>query len=96
MQSDETQSTLNQNQLTGLPLSPTDQASSAAESATSPAVGAPNSPSDQEPATAKQLAFLSRLGAQIPEHLSKREASILIDRALGQNVLHRTRIRRDY
>jgi len=35
-------------------------------------------------ATARQRAFLERLGVQIPETLSKKEASELIDQALGK------------
>ncbi len=37
------------------------------------------------PATPKQLAYLQRLGINVPAGLSKQQASELIDKALGQD-----------
>lgn len=38
-------------------------------------------PGQNLPATAKQIAFLQRLGVDVPQHLSKAEASAMIDEA---------------
>lgn len=39
---------------------------------------------DDEPATERQIAYLKRLGMQVPPNLTKRRASELIDEALGK------------
>ena len=39
---------------------------------------------DDQPATSKQIAFMEQLGLDVPEGISKREASAMLDEALGQ------------
>jgi len=56
------------------------------------ALGQPPSGMD-EPATEKQIAFLKRLGVEIPENLTKREASRMIDDALREKQSRRRRRR---
>ncbi len=40
---------------------------------------------NNEPATAKQIKFMKKLGMGIPEGVTKKEASMLIDEELGRN-----------
>lgn len=42
------------------------------------------SAADDEPATEKQIAYLKKLGVQVPPNLTKRQASELIDEMLGK------------
>jgi hypothetical protein len=39
-----------------------------------------------DPATTKQIEYLTRLGANIPKELTKREASRMIDEALARDA----------
>ena len=39
---------------------------------------------DDQAATPKQIAYLKRLGAEVPVGISKQEASVMLDEALGQ------------
>lgn len=47
-------------------------------------VGTSESGSDDVPATSKQIAFMEQLGLDVPEGISKREASEKLDEELGQ------------
>lgn len=40
---------------------------------------------NSEPATARQLKFMKKLGIEVPPGITKKEASILIDEELGRN-----------
>ena len=57
------------------------------------ALGQPPAEMD-EPATEKQIAFLKRLGVEIPKNLTKREASRMIDDALREKQSRRRGRRR--